>query len=896
MVLSAPAADDRAARVPAWLTKLVAQLELARRGVLLALTRATPTQLGTVVRALSEAPPWAQVADGEALEVCLDAPKLAELPLNSRVLLRVRVEDLDWLNVNRPVFGERALRAVLWLDEAAHRGLSRRAVDVYDWVSRIVEVPARAVPEFTVMGLRTALELGVGVAWTGVDLQQALAAIGWPEGVIELDAADGHAQLLAGLIGPGLPVVSGVCSERDAWRVRMALAEAGRSGTWVAKQPAIELPGMLVVHDRQADWDWAATQLVGQRRPELLAAWFELEPERIEAARAGVAEGPSEAKFDAMALASASAPTWAVRSSATTLLRTAREQIVALPDPPEDRAMLVAWADGSEPWQTGATGAIEARMVRALRELDMGEPAKELVDASQAGGFVEVALELALCRARGATSSAPQRDDDRFMHVVELAQELVDVGRYEVAEHALRECITIAEQAHGTREHADVLAALRGLAAVLWIEGHYDEAERSYRTSIEIGAKVHATRQHPLIAGSLQGLANVLWMQGKLEEAEQTYREAIAVAQRASGTNPPLLAASWSGLGMVLARQGRYEEAAESYRAAIHAGMDSDATADESMATAWQGLADVLARQGLYGAAEQAYRDSLVAAQRAYGTKQHPFMATSLFGLANVLSSEGKYEEAVQTHRTGVDVARRMYGDAHPSTGRSLVGLARTLEPLGRYEEAEQAYREGIMVLEHAYGTTEHFEVAAALGGLARLLARRGDFDEAIRLFGESTSILERAFGSREHPAIATVLHDLASVLEQQGKYDEAERSYREVIAIEAKLFNSSTSAATLPTIRRLAALLLRRGRFEEARELASEIWGVVLQRDAPVEVVGVAPIYMLSSVACGRIADARRAQGELLTALQQLPENHPERIEATAELSRISGLLGTGP
>jgi RNA polymerase sigma factor (sigma-70 family) len=292
MVLSASVADPGAARARAWLDKLIQPLELSRGGILLCLRDATPTQLGPVVRALSSAPPWGD-EDAQMVEVCLRAPDVLDVAPGSRVLLRVRVEDLDWLNIARPLFAERELRTILWADAQAFDGLIRRAVDFFDWVSRVVAVPSKAVPDFAVVGMRSALAAGDEIAWRGAGLRETLDAAG-AGATIELHVEEPYLELIARLRDRGLPIVSGVGSQRDAWRVRLALALAGREGSWVALDPGASIDGMRSLHAQQSDWDEASAKLAaaGWSRAALVAAWLDLEPERIMAARDHVGVPP----------------------------------------------------------------------------------------------------------------------------------------------------------------------------------------------------------------------------------------------------------------------------------------------------------------------------------------------------------------------------------------------------------------------------------------------------------------------------------------------------------------------------------------------------------------------------------------------------------------------------
>lgn len=250
---------------------------------MLCLRDATPTRLGEVVRALSPSPPWAEL--GEVLHVCLRATEVLEVPPGSRVLLRVRVEDLDWLNIARPLFAERKLRTVLWANADAHEGLVRRAVDFYDWVSRTIAVPAKAVPDFAVERLRAAIHHHLGIAWQGPGLAETLKAAK-VERSVELHVDQPYLQLLGALRGDRLPIVAGILTSSDVWRVRLALNDAERHGAWIALGCEHPIEGLRALDALQADWDTASDELrtAGWERPSLLAAWLGLDPEAIAAA------------------------------------------------------------------------------------------------------------------------------------------------------------------------------------------------------------------------------------------------------------------------------------------------------------------------------------------------------------------------------------------------------------------------------------------------------------------------------------------------------------------------------------------------------------------------------------------------------------------------------------
>ncbi|MCA9699079.1 MAG: hypothetical protein KC431_16270, partial [Myxococcales bacterium] len=166
----------------------------------------SPRRLGATVRALcAGVEPWDPAC---ALQVCLRAEELEQVPDESRVLLRVRPDDAAWLNLRRPLVAEKKLRLVLWADEPAMAALVREAVDFYDWISREVSVPAAALPEELLADLRAALEADLPLQWQGPGLDDCLQALG--VGATVETRAHGHfIELLEQLKAPGLVVVDG---------------------------------------------------------------------------------------------------------------------------------------------------------------------------------------------------------------------------------------------------------------------------------------------------------------------------------------------------------------------------------------------------------------------------------------------------------------------------------------------------------------------------------------------------------------------------------------------------------------------------------------------------------------------------------------------------------------
>ncbi|MEM9463666.1 MAG: hypothetical protein AAGF11_56535, partial [Myxococcota bacterium] len=414
MVLPQSPADAGGAQ--AWasasLGPIARLFERSEQGVLVLLHGAVPTRLGEVVRLFSPQPPWS--TDGKVLRVCLEAAELADVPEGSRVLLRVRTQDIAHLNVIRPLFAERRLRAILWADEEALGPLLSRAVDLVDWVGRSVQVPPRRWPAFAEQGVRAALDVGVPFAWDGErqELEAMLEDVGWTKGVVELRAQMNFWEMLRKLEeSPGLPVALGMRRDTDWGRVWMALAHAWRKGAWVALAPAANVGGLWPLHARQAGWEDATTRLrdAGWEHAALMAAWVDLEPERIELAVArGQAAPDLPEMWEAERVVTADAPLYVLRAR------------IKDADVRTQSTEQTLRTNSAERWPGELDEDIEDHMVRSSEVLRDRVPDDAAVDAASSIGLFDVAAELGRIRfERGA--------DDRADRVVDWLEQYGEV-------------------------------------------------------------------------------------------------------------------------------------------------------------------------------------------------------------------------------------------------------------------------------------------------------------------------------------------------------------------------------------------------------------------------------------------------------------------------------------
>ena len=162
MVLPAPPAHDQVPPAEAgWIDGIRLGLRLSGAGgILLHVTRAVPERLGDLVRGL--------VGEYPEIDVHTDLGAVETVAEGSAMVLILRPEHAEALNLGRPIFERRRLKVVLWCDHETTLALMEHAPDFFDWVSGHYECPLAGPVAHAVAGLKAAYEAGApGIVGAG---------------------------------------------------------------------------------------------------------------------------------------------------------------------------------------------------------------------------------------------------------------------------------------------------------------------------------------------------------------------------------------------------------------------------------------------------------------------------------------------------------------------------------------------------------------------------------------------------------------------------------------------------------------------------------------------------------------------------------------------------------
>lgn len=327
-------------------------MRLTRAGILIHVDQALPHYLGGLVRALLDEYP--------DIEVLTDVRAAADAPVGSVLVLVPKAEDADWLNLQRPIFSQRQLKAILFCDRATTLALAERAVDFFDWVSQHHDCPQGPSP-YAMFGLRRAFAAKApGMMWIGADadvegMWRVLSAT-FPGETLQWVLPQRDYEEIVETIrraGDGW-VACRIRAESHVTRFRWALAEAGKRTRAIAVMERPECPGWWLVHDRQSSLVEAQERLkaLGIHRPGRLAALTGLEPEAVDLAQQLLEEGFTEADLVAL-LAKENDPGAALAKKAHAMGLVDVESVV--------------WRKASPPLLRGLDDAADVHEIRAAR-------------------------------------------------------------------------------------------------------------------------------------------------------------------------------------------------------------------------------------------------------------------------------------------------------------------------------------------------------------------------------------------------------------------------------------------------------------------------------------------------------------------------------------------------
>ncbi|XXY18008.1 tetratricopeptide repeat protein [Sorangium sp. So ce216] len=716
----APAPADRALH-----ERLRLILRLGEAGVLVLVDGARHERLGSLVRALA--------ADEPELLVHADAKQLARAPKGAAVVLMPDPAQAGWLNLERPILAERALRVILFSDAATSATLARKAPDFFHWISHRLECPPGPWPP-SVWSIRAANERSWGVFWEEGDLDEAFAAALPASKRVRVSAAAPYAALVEAIRAADGAWIEAceVDSSFELRRVRWALVEAGRreplvTERVVARGRAVTSGaggmGLLEVDSRRMPLAQAIQELeaAGAESAGRLAALLDLERGAVTTAARLLEVGLPQARLDDIARAAGDPVQrlWPLCSAhgvspaggcGTFLLRTNLA-------PPGDLRFQCEELVSERRWIDAARGAIASGdpivavhwAQRALAE-DRGsiDAARTLGVALAEGGQLGKAREI-LREAVAQHRSVAEHELEEHVALVDDLAGVIQSMDLSGARPQLEEALTLLDE-HDVEPSAKGADVLRGLAQLRISVGDLTGARTRLEEASSLLTSMYGTEEHPRVAASLRDLARVLFAQGEVPRARELLEQALRVETKAYGDVHPRIASSLRELARVL-----------------------------------------FAQSDLRGSRELLER-ALQIQLRVYGTEEHPGVADSLHQLARALFAQGELLNARQLLERELRIRTKVEGANAPEDIRaSLETLSMVLLSQGNLAGAREALERAIPMLERIHGTAGHPEVAIMEANLGSVLLALGETERGIALRRRAYATLRAQLGP-DHP------------------------------------------------------------------------------------------------------------------------------------------------
>jgi tetratricopeptide (TPR) repeat protein len=686
-------------------------------------------------------------AHAPTTEVVVDVHRLAELAPGSTAILVVgpatRGDELDWINLNRPVLADHRLSVVLWCAPGATAILARRAPDLFDWISAQVDCPPAPAAHAVADVVATICARAHGVVWHGAGLEATLAAIR-PGRPIRRVAVASYQSMLDTLTdsGPGWLVLDGITTAFLVRRLRWAMAETGRRvivvrtagldldpgtpGWWIA-------PGWWSVSAALLSSAAAVNELVAAGCPPgaagRLAALTGLDPDACMYVCFAVRRGVPPEQLEAL-LAEVQDP----RAALHALARKsgwAEARVIGEHDP--GRSLVdVRHAIDSEAARRTRDGDPVAVALRGQPEGP--EPWAEIGRAALQAGDFEVAIRwFTTALQRIPDEGSDGRSDDRAL----IADLLVQRGRAQRLAGDLpraRDGLELAYRtAQGTRDAELVALSAGELAGTLLDQGEPQRAREHLEWALSASKQLRNSLEQ---ASLLDILARALAALGDLDGAVKQLDRACAMKKRALRTEDhPAVAVSLSLRGIALAGQGDMVAARRDLRRSL---------------------------------------EILDHSKQQTGI-DHPSTGAILRALARIERDAGDLRDARAHLDRALAIQRTSLGAKHPDVADTLVTLAGVLTDSGDLDGAVAALDDALAIQREAFGNDGQLAGARTRQELARVLVARGNVTGAIDELQHAVITRRRIHGRDDHPELASMLRELDRLQELQRRLQRAD-------------------------------------------------------------------------------------------------------------------------
>ncbi|MEO7326308.1 MAG: serine/threonine-protein kinase [Dokdonella sp.] len=407
-------------------------------------------------------------------------------------------------------------------------------------------------------------------------------------------------------------------------------------------------------------------------------------------------------------------------------------------------------------------------------------------------------------------------------------------------------------------------SAIVQLANAIERLGRFDEAEHLLRPLLPY-FRAHDSK---IAIEGLEMLTAADVRIGKIDTALELAREAAAMGARIMrpDTREALTIAAFPGKTLSLA--GSAPASIAALEPIIKRWREIGLSPDTSFCEMLNNVATNKVRLGDYRSGDSLLGET-IEIERGISPLS-PILATHLRNLARVRMTLGLYAEAEASLHEALDIDRGAFGTGSIGMLASLSANAFLQKLEGRIPAAEVYSREALPICATAEGVKSDM-CARIKNTLATIRLQQNRLDEATSLAKEALEQRTHLFGER-HPNVAEIQTTLADIALKRGKASEALQLSDQANAIFANGHLQRGREAVLANVAHANALIALHRPSEALNEMAPLIaqWQAVETRPTPL-MFHLLATSALASAAIGDGASARaRAQQALALGLPQ--------------------------
>jgi CHAT domain-containing protein/Tfp pilus assembly protein PilF len=502
-----------------------------------------------------------------------------------------------------------------------------------------------------------------------------------------------------------------------------------------------------------------------------------------------------------------------------------------------NRAVVTVTVEGSSVSTSAGTVERMSRTVRFIIVKDMA--------GWKVWSYLWGKVELASALADAETDDEQKRLLEKEVVTVELVQELVQLGLYELGNDAqalriLGLAQKLAEQVNDRKSIAD---------AFLY-SGHIHRRQRKFTEASELYRRSLNVLE---VLGEKTDIAFALTLLGLVYEDQADYSTALEYYQRSLKVQREI--GSKAGIGYLLRKIGGIYSDKGDYTKALQYHQESlkltEETGDKrSISSALFYLAHAHFGQGDYAKALEYKRRSLTLSEEL-GDKQN--IAITLNSIGLIYFYQGNYARAFEYYLKSLSLGSQ-------ASPLGNIGIIYALQ--GDYAKALEYHQKSLKLIEDSGNPAA---ISAALDNIGLIYSLQGDDTKAFEHYQRSLAVSERVGNT---PVTANTLNNIGLMYANQNDAEQALKYYQRCLKLREESGDKNGLAVTLASIAQAHMLRKDPSQALAYAERASAISGDI----------GVPDVYLEARTTAGmayRMLNqpdrARQALDDAITTIEQL-------------------------